>query len=899
MLNKFQKFLQFDTAGWIAISGLLLCVLSGILLAIPYDFTHSYESVAELLLFNSSGIFVRNFHYWSAQLFFIFSILHIYDHLNKSTETNIRNRRTWMILCLVIITLVYEMISGFILKGDAGGIQARRIIASLLESVPFVGTMMSSALTGTEENWQIVYIQHVATGTILLFIGVYEHVKNVWPKQRTFVIVLSILLLISLIFRAPLGMVESSQIKGPWLFVGIQEILHLTSHPVYVIFLLGILFLLFFLLPLLSKKIRVLFKIVLLAVGLSYILMTLFVLLFRGENWRSQSWNDFAQSDEQILIFDPVNLFMTDSLIRNPENQKREGCLLCHSAMTGLSESHKPAVMGCFACHKGDPFSTEKRKAHRNMVKVPGNFSNVMNTCGTQNCHQDIAGRMVNSLMTTQSGIIAVDKFVFRETQSLNDSFHVKFLGHSASDTHLRNLCASCHLGNEKIITGNGAWLERGGGCNACHLYYSGQALESMRRMQSKSAATTTQLHPTIDIRVSNDRCRSCHNRSGRISLNYEGWSETTLKSSEVTDSVHQSVLPDERVVEYIQADIHHLKGLACIDCHDSYEIMGNGKHQTHKEDGVNVQCMDCHPTGKPNSVYVAKLPDRESQMISWLRKIDPENRVIITQKDNYPLLNTEVDSLGSIMLKDKLNGEMHVSKPLSSVCTKGKGHNRLSCESCHTSWVPQCIGCHNVYEKETKGFDLLTHKPAIGTWVEFAGKNFASAPVLGISEKIESKVVTAMPGMVMTIDLESYDKGKGTSFHRLYAPASGHTTVREARSCKSCHNNPLAIGYGDGELTYTISRSAGKWGFEPRFALSEHDSIPEDAWIGFLKEAKRPNSTRSWLRPFTVREQQRILEVGSCLTCHDGKSKVMDLALEDYSNTRQRRKRECILPLW
>ena len=71
---KFKNFIQFDTAGWIAVSGLLMCVLSGVLLAIPYDFTRAHHSVAEILLFNPSGTFVRNFHYWSAQIFFIFTI---------------------------------------------------------------------------------------------------------------------------------------------------------------------------------------------------------------------------------------------------------------------------------------------------------------------------------------------------------------------------------------------------------------------------------------------------------------------------------------------------------------------------------------------------------------------------------------------------------------------------------------------------------------------------------------------------------------------------------------------------------------------------------------------------------------------------------------------------------
>jgi quinol-cytochrome oxidoreductase complex cytochrome b subunit len=895
-LQKLKKFVQFDTAGWIASTALLLCAISGVMLAIPYDFNRAHQSVSEILLFNPSGIFIRNFHYWSAELFLIFLILHIYDHLKKSTDVNIRKRRTWLLLCFVVIFAGYEMLSGFILKGDAAGIQARRILASMIQSIPVLGKVLSSAFAGSDDNWQIIYVQHLATGTIFLFIGIYEHVKTLWPKLKTIMTVLLIVAIFSLFLRAPMGLAESAQIKGPWFFIGIQELLHFTSHPGLVVLLFLIILAALFQLPVLHRQWRSLVKKGLFAVGIVYLLVTIMVFLFRGENWEWTNWKSNTQIAESFPVFDPVNLFQSKPVLFIPENQKTEGCLVCHSSMTGLSDSHKPVIIGCFACHKGDPFSSDKLTAHHKMIMVPGNFSNVRQTCGTQNCHPEITGRMLNSLMTTQSGIIGVDKFVFQETTSLNDTFRIKNLGHSAADTHLRNLCAGCHLGNEKFNNGNAAWLERGGGCNACHLNYNDKATASIKRMQSKTSVATGEVHPTIDIQVSNDRCKSCHSRSGRISLNYEGWNETTLKTSEVKDTNHFKILPDERVLEFVQADIHHQKGLACIDCHGSYEIMGDAKHPIHKEDAVNVQCIDCHTSGKPNSVLVADLPDYESQMIAGLRKYNRKDRILITQKAQRPLLNTHVDSLGQILLTDKLSGKSHLSKPLAVVCTKGKGHSRLSCGSCHTAWVSQCIGCHNVYEKSTSGTDFLTGKPTKGTWVEFAGKNFAEPPVLGISEKA-GKVVTAMPGMVMSIDQESFSKGKGKSFHRLYAPASGHTTVRESRNCKSCHNNPLAIGFGRGELIYRISGKVGKWTFEPKFALNPNDSLPEDAWTGFLKEAKSPHSTRSDLRPFSVKEQKRILEVGACLTCHEDKSKVMDQTLKDYEKTLAKCSKQCILP--
>ncbi|MDP3563346.1 MAG: multiheme c-type cytochrome, partial [Methanoregula sp.] len=355
--------------------------------------------------------------------------------------------------------------------------------------------------------------------------------------------------------------------------------------------------------------------------------------------------------------------------------------------------------------------------------------------------------------------------------------------------------------------------------------------------MQAKKSLDRPEIHPAIDIQVSNDRCKSCHSRSGRISLNYEGWNETELKASEISVSDSLTVLPDERVLRFVQADIHHQKGMACIDCHNSYEVMGDGKSHKHKEDAVNVQCLDCHPMGKPKSRVVGKLPDRESQLIAGLRQYSAKNEVVVTIRGDFPLLNTRIDSSGQIFLTGKLTRKLHLSKPAAPVCTRGEGHKRLSCESCHTAWVPQCIGCHNGFESETPGFDLLTGQKSMGTWVEYAGISLAEPPVLGVSDKAESRIVTTMPGMIMTINHSSFGKGKENSFHRLYAPASGHTTQRAGRGCKSCHNNPLAIGYGRGELSYQVSAGTGTWRFDPRFALSRQDHLPEDAWIGFLKE--------------------------------------------------------------
>jgi len=132
-----------------------------------------------------------------------------------------------------------------------------------------------------------------------------------------------------------------------------------------------------------------------------------------------------------------------------------------------------------------------------------------------------------------------------------------------------------------------------------------------------------------------------------------------------------------------------------------------------------------------------------------------------------------------------------------------------------------------------------------------------------------------------------------------LYAPVSPHTIVKKGRSCKSCHNSSLALGYGAGSLNYVIDSGKGYWRFEPRYADNRHDGLPEDAWIPMLGSRTGKVATRSNVKPLSVVQQQKILTVGSCLTCHDEHSDVMQKSLSDFASVLKHRKKVCIIPGW
>ena len=882
---------------------LILCAVSGVLLAVPYDVTQPYLSVTRLVTANPAASFIRNVHYWSAQLFLILTLCHIFSHLDKGNDKEIKQKGVWFRLSFSVILLFYVMISGFILKADGDSMQAQRILASLLEDLPLIGGMLRDTFAGFPGNLQILYIQHAATATILLFLVVLEHARSLNVHLRSFTFITVFIAFISLVFKAPLNDLNSDTMKGPWYFIGLQEILHWLPNPVYatvgLLGIPGILYLLYFIkTPTKRIVLQLLF-----ALLIVYALLICTGLFFRGVLWQLQWPWQAGYRMPQLLVPDRFASGQTDTAVLKVIEGRVEGCMSCHADMNGFSVAHKPEYIGCYSCHGGDPLTLDRSLAHRTMYPVPGNLSNAAATCGNAGCHPSIAERVPHSLMATLRGMISVDRWVFGENPLPDGSATIHDVGNrTAADIHLRNLCTGCHLGAEKKKPGPPEWLERGGGCLACHLHYADDALTTLYDLRKEGyEKNVPAFHPAIDIHVSNDSCRSCHSRSGRISMNYEGWHETGLKPSEAKGRSDFMVLPDQRVFSKQPADIHHTAGLLCIDCHGSYEAMGDGNRHMHKEEAVKVQCSDCH-TLKPHRLGKLSDADQETRIISWLRNYSVEGvDGVITQKSGQMLANTRVEKNDRILNLVKKSGAGTVRmKPLAEACTEGTAHNRLSCNACHTAWAPQCIGCHMSYEPETKGFDMINRKSRQGTWVEYSSEGLVEPPVLGVNEGDNSAkggmITTFIPGMIMTMDQGSYRRGSDRIFHRLYAPASAHTTQRKGRSCESCHTNPLALGYGRGSLKLA---SQGEWVFEAEYADSKYDGLPEDAWAGFLKERKGPASTRTGMRPFSIVEQKRILTVGACLTCHAGNSVVMKEALHDFDTVLNRKKNLCGVPAW
>ncbi|HPF51685.1 MAG TPA: hypothetical protein PK335_08915 [Draconibacterium sp.] len=890
------------TFGTLAVAMFWLVVLSGVVLAVPFDMTDPYLSVSNMMMLNPWASLLRNFHYWSSQFFLIFSLIHLYDHFHYKSRIGLKVGIS-IRLSLSMLIIFLAMITGFLLKGDADSVQARQILQTLAERIPLIGRSLAYSLLGSTESYQLIYVHHIATFTVFIAIAMVEHSRKYWPPAIDFVLSTLGILIISYLLSAPLHDNLNPAVKGPWYFVGFQEILHWLKHPEWSLLIFLVVLVLVYFVNTAKEKVMFRSKRSLLVFTVAYSILTIVGLFFRGENWQwTTPWSEHYKYSvlhsfrTPHVEFSPE--FTLEAGVNAPVIQgRKESCLACHTETHGFTDSHSAEAIGCISCHQGNPFATGKEQSHRNMILIPGNLATAPLTCGTTQCHPEIVERVPKGLMATLSGMISVDRFTFNEQDNPDLLTSVHELGNTPADEHLKNLCVRCHLGNPKTELGPVNEFSRGGGCLACHLNYS----EDAEKELVENSGGLMKTHPEISVKVTNNHCYGCHSRSGRISTNYEGWHETTLLASEMPDSSNYRLIEDERVFVKEQEDVHHQLGLECIDCHHSYELMGDGTHYAHQEDQQDVQCSDCHIDGTPRTIAAENL-DNESAIIAALRFGNISGKqFLVTEKHERALINTFVEN-DSIWFLTKNSGKKMAMKAPAAQCTRNEAHSDLACSSCHTAWAPTCIGCHNEYDPNERGYNMITNREQTGSWVEYIGEYKAKLPTLGI-RKTEGKteIIPVVPGMIMTTDLHSFtgNEKDGTIFHRLYAPAAPHTTSSKGRSCVSCHNDPLALGYGEGKLEYLIDKGKGKWKFTPRYAADKNDGLPADAWIDFLQTREGKVSTRSNVFPFSVDQQKNILTVGACLTCHDENSPVMQRSLNHYEEVFAKQSSKCILPDW
>ncbi|WP_035588447.1 hypothetical protein [Hippea jasoniae] len=533
-----------------------------------------------------------------------------------------------------------------------------------------------------------------------------------------------------------------------------------------------------------------------------------------------------------------------------PQSTPNEGCVICHNESGGVGKSHPFSVFGCYSCHDGNPYTLDKNKAHIGIIKNPARLEYAKEKCSK--CHNDIIKRINNSIMATNKGIIGVlsekleNKQLYLSIEEIKNNDNTT-ITKDLSVNYFRKMCAACHINQKQNIFKNKTKI-RGGGCIDCH------------GVKGKN-------HTQFTTTIPSSKCIKCHNRSNRIGLSYYGkFQSAGYGTPYIHGEFSHKILNENRFYLQLHADIHYTKyKLDCIDCHTEWGLMGDGHAYKRYENQVIIQCIDCH-----NPIF--GIPNKDAQLLASENgrvKIKKGWLIAYTHKNFYPIYNLQKNPKNNdIIFFRKRDGKPYKitfnrTAPYHSLTI----HKRLSCQACHSEWLPSCFGCHVANFTNVKQFDWLLHKPTKGAFREFSSFNRFMPFALGIDEK--KQVAPFAPGCQTF--LTQYNQGVKPSKRikkLVFASWDPHTTQLKAHSCENCHLNPQTLGLGGGYLHFTQKGikfvpiyNSKKSGLNIPFSI--------DSFVDINGNRLQDVSIKGQ-RPFNKEELMRILKAGSCIECHN-----------------------------
>jgi len=222
--------MRIEKTGEISTALLLVSAFSGFVLAYQYEVAAPFISTTAIEAVLPFGSFWRSVHFWSSQAFFLALAVHVWQCTDSITHfcRSLRGRIHWVVVGLTLPMALYALFSGYVLRFDGTGQDAGRIAEHLLLDVPLLGTALDRLVMATaDEGLNRVYAVHILFTVLCWGIGTWYHTRRVTMGRRIFFFTLSTSLLSGALLYAPIDLPDQNLhlIKGPWFFLGIQELL--------------------------------------------------------------------------------------------------------------------------------------------------------------------------------------------------------------------------------------------------------------------------------------------------------------------------------------------------------------------------------------------------------------------------------------------------------------------------------------------------------------------------------------------------------------------------------------------------------------------------------------------------------------------------------------------------
>ncbi len=540
-----------------------------------------------------------------------------------------------------------------------------------------------------------------------------------------------------------------------------------------------------------------------------------------------------------------------------------QGCLRCHE---GIEDMHPGAKLTCVDCHGGDENGRTKQEAHVRSLRretpderVPPidedlawrRFRNPMDlrvaqkTCGE--CHEKALEHLMLSLHATTAGHLSDGYYeagALPQKGSVYSVFPVEAPPGRAGDVsalvqvpafreprsptdfgaHFGDLarkeCLQCHLWSSgRAVRGRVGFDGdyRGEGCAACHVEY---AVDGLSQSADKSAVRSVPGHPRfhrMTRAAPTATCTSCHYGDASIGLNYRGLAQLPPGAPGGPEIAGTTDSPLNRQF-YLQdpalnpPDVHHERGMHCVDCHTVGDVMGDGKLHGRMEDAVEIGCADCHGTFTQSST----LRTARGTPLTNLRR-----------EGDKVILRGKIDGRDHEVrqLVHALDPEHKAFNPRAAEAMTPE-HAGVACSTCHASWNPNFLGFHFDRNESLTQLDLLTGRRTSGR-VTTQEKVFATWKSFFAGLDPRGRLMTYMTGF-SSMGSVTDAKGERVLDQAMPVTAAGlsgltmihhevHTTRKPARSCVECHRAPSALGLGSGnfDLARQVAYVADRRGIE------------------------------------------------------------------------------------
>lgn len=520
------------------------------------------------------------------------------------------------------------------------------------------------------------------------------------------------------------------------------------------------------------------------------------------------------------------------------------GCVACHK---GIEEIHPGSHLTCVACHGGDANAAAKEKAHvqpldgsPNDERVlaadfdlkwqrfqnPSNLRVADKVCG--DCHDALCRSVPRSLHGTTAGHLNDGLYENGVAQKKKAGFSIfnveadpkvplaepglKSLSaipaggdgpRTSIPTHFKDVprkaCMRCHLyGRGRAVRGrlgmDGDY--RAEGCAACHVTYANDGLSHGKDEQASKFEPGHPVRHAFTSKIPTDTCTHCHYGDASIGLHFRGLAQL-VPGMPAGPRVGGTTSRRLNGTYYIQdtwtpPDIHHEKGMACVDCHTGRETMGDGQIYGFMEHGTEVGCETCHgsfaepATFKTRKGNALKNLVREGEKVFLVGKLDGKRRAVPQAKD--------------VATKGRPGHNARAEKAMTAE------HAKLTCYACHTSWNVDFFGFHLDRNEQFTMLDNMNGRRTAGR-VQTQEKVFASMRQLTLGWDSSGRIATYIVGFSTMCTVHDKD-GKTVIEQEMPATAAGlsgmtmvhhqvHTVRKRARDCVECHRAPEAWGMG------------------------------------------------------------------------------------------------------